>query len=168
MSVVFPWIDMLIFIHSKKISDKYPRMKSHRFSVIFKTKNGVPQTRQLVQIATQLHECLTLDHDQYATELLYVYLKPHLCESWYLINFTYFLHHWFDGREFEWTPGVGDGQGGLVCCNSWGRKESDKTERLNWTYFLKSKTLWDFPGRPMVKPLWSQCKGPGFDPCSVN
>ena len=41
--------------------------------------------------------------------------------------------HWLDGLEFEWTPGVGDGQGGLVCCNSWGRKESDSTERLNWT-----------------------------------
>ena len=35
--------------------------------------------------------------------------------------------------EFEWTPGVGDGQGGLACCNSWGRKESDTTLRLNWT-----------------------------------
>ena len=33
--------------------------------------------------------------------------------------------------EFERTPGVGDGQGGLACCNSWGRKESDTTERLN-------------------------------------
>ena len=42
-------------------------------------------------------------------------------------------HHWLDGREFEWTPGVGDGQGGLACCNSWGHKESDMTERLNWT-----------------------------------
>ena len=42
-------------------------------------------------------------------------------------------HHWLDGRESEWTPGVGDGQGGLVCCNSWGRKESDTTEQLNWT-----------------------------------
>ena len=35
--------------------------------------------------------------------------------------------------ESEWTPGVGDGQGGLACCNSWGRKELDRTERLNWT-----------------------------------
>ena len=42
-------------------------------------------------------------------------------------------HHWVDGRESEWTPGVGDGQGGLACCGSWGRKESDTTERLNWT-----------------------------------
>ena len=40
-------------------------------------------------------------------------------------------HHRLDGHEFEWILGVGDGQGGLVCCNSWGRKESDTTERLN-------------------------------------
>ena len=42
-------------------------------------------------------------------------------------------HHWLDGRESEWTLAVGDGQGGLVCCNSWGRKELDMTERLKWT-----------------------------------
>ena len=42
-------------------------------------------------------------------------------------------HHRLDGREFEWTPGVGKGQGGLECCDSWGCKESDTTERLNWT-----------------------------------
>ena len=42
-------------------------------------------------------------------------------------------HHWLDGRESEWTPGVGDGQEGLVCCDSWARKESDTTEQLNWT-----------------------------------
>ena len=44
-------------------------------------------------------------------------------------------HHRPDGREFEWTPGDGDGQGGLVCCDSWGRKESDTTEWLNWTEY---------------------------------
>ena len=42
-------------------------------------------------------------------------------------------HHQLDGHELEWTLGVGDGQGGLACCNSWGRKESDTTEWLNWT-----------------------------------
>ena len=42
-------------------------------------------------------------------------------------------HHWLNGHESEWTPGVGDGQGGLVCCGSWGLKESDMTEQLNWT-----------------------------------
>ena len=45
-------------------------------------------------------------------------------------------HHRLDGREFEWTPGVGEGQGGLACCNSWGRKESDMTEWLNWTELI--------------------------------
>ena len=42
-------------------------------------------------------------------------------------------HHGLDGHESEWTPGDGDGQGGLACCDSWGRKESDTTEWLNWT-----------------------------------
>ena len=42
-------------------------------------------------------------------------------------------HHWLNGCESEWTLGVRDGQGGLACCDSWGRKESDTTERLNWT-----------------------------------
>ena len=41
-------------------------------------------------------------------------------------------HHRLDGHEFEQTPGVGDGQGGLVCYSSWGCKESDITEWLNW------------------------------------
>ena len=40
-------------------------------------------------------------------------------------------HHRLDGRGFGWTPGVDDGQGGLACCGSWGRKESDTTEGLN-------------------------------------
>ena len=40
-------------------------------------------------------------------------------------------HHRHDGHEFEQAPGVGDGQGTLVCCSPWGCKESDTTERLN-------------------------------------
>ena len=54
-------------------------------------------------------------------------------------------HHRLDRHEFEWTPGVGDGQGGLACCDSWGRKESDTTERLNWTELMK---------RPHGRSLW--------------
>ena len=42
-------------------------------------------------------------------------------------------HHRINGQGFMWTPGVGDGQGGLVCCGSWGLKESYMTERLNCT-----------------------------------
>ena len=44
-------------------------------------------------------------------------------------------HHWLEWHhwhESEWTPWVGDGQGALACCDSWGRKESDTTEQLNW------------------------------------
>ena len=75
-------------------------------------------------------------------------------------------HHWLNGHESGWTPGVGDGQGGLACCDSWGHKESDMTELLIWsdicwsiykhvlnTYYMqahKSSTL------PNAKPIiWS-------------
>ena len=44
-------------------------------------------------------------------------------------------HHRLNGHGFGWTPGIGDGQEGLVCCGSWSPKESDTTERLNWTEF---------------------------------
>ena len=42
-------------------------------------------------------------------------------------------HHWLDGLESKQAPGVGDGQGGLMCCSSWGHEESDMTEWLKWT-----------------------------------
>ena len=51
-------------------------------------------------------------------------------------------HHWLNGHEFEQAPGVGDGQGGLACCSPWGHKESDTTERLNWTELLWTCTQW--------------------------
>ena len=57
-------------------------------------------------------------------------------------------HHWLNGRESKWTPGVGDGQGGLACCNSWGRKESDKMVHIllkpglkNFEHYFAS--VWD-------------------------
>ena len=40
-------------------------------------------------------------------------------------------HHWLDGHEFEQAPGIGEGQGSLVCCSPWVRTESDTTEQLN-------------------------------------
>ena len=46
-------------------------------------------------------------------------------------------HHGLDGCESEWTPGVGDGQGGLACCSSWDCKKWDTTEWLNWTDTMK-------------------------------
>ena len=50
-------------------------------------------------------------------------------------------HHCLNGHEFAWTLEVGDGQGGLACCDSWGHKESDTTERLNWTEGIKGSSL---------------------------
>ena len=61
-------------------------------------------------------------------------------------------HHWLDGREFEWTPGVGDGQGGLAYWDSWGCKESDMTEQLNWTE--QSPEAWfNIPARSKIRNL---------------
>ena len=58
-------------------------------------------------------------------------------------------HHRVDGHELEWTLGAGDGQGDLACCNSWGRKESDMTERLNWTELILG---------PVIRlPSWLGC-----------
>ena len=48
-------------------------------------------------------------------------------------------HHRLNRHEFGWTPGVSDGQGGLACCNSWGCKESDTTDRLHWTESYRSR-----------------------------
>ena len=62
-------------------------------------------------------------------------------------------HHRLDGHEFEWTPGVGDGQGGLECCDSWGCKESDTTERLNWTELMCSgQTMMGDKGTRLLPP----------------
>ena len=65
-------------------------------------------------------------------------------------------HHRLYGHEFEWTLGVGDGQGGLACCNSWGRKESDTTEQLNWTELncgLLIPDMWKGP-KLLSSSLW--------------
>ena len=43
-------------------------------------------------------------------------------------------HHRLNGHGFGWAPGIGDGRGGLACCGSWGHKESDMTEQLNWNW----------------------------------
>ena len=65
-------------------------------------------------------------------------------------------HHWLDGRDSEWTLGVGDGQGGLACCDSWGCKMLDTTEWLNWTEL--NIQPWRTPF-----PIWKQ----SVVPCPV-
>ena len=67
-------------------------------------------------------------------------------------------HHWLNGHESEWTLGVGDDQGGLMCCSPWGHKELDTTERLNWTEYPQvyrpGKSL-DFPGQSGLCAVFS-------------
>ena len=60
-------------------------------------------------------------------------------------------HHWHNGHGFGWTPGVGDGQGGLASCDSWGHKESDTTERLNLTELI----VQNYDATSFSK--WKQC-----------
>ena len=72
-------------------------------------------------------------------------------------------HHWLNGHDFGWTLGVGDGQGGLACCGSWGRKALDMTEWLNWTEILNKLKEYrlEGEGRPEDKSdpdtCMSQC-----------
>ena len=66
-------------------------------------------------------------------------------------------HHWLDGRESEWTPGDSDGQGGLASYDSWGCKESDTTEWLNWTELNWTESL-----HPGVQTCSDQLWGHGW------
>ena len=60
-------------------------------------------------------------------------------------------HRWLDGRESQWTLGVGDGQGGLACWDSWGCKESDTTERLIWSNLIWSTIISFVPARESTR-----------------
>ena len=68
-------------------------------------------------------------------------------------------HHEHDGRESQWTLGVGDGQGGLACCDSWGHKESDMTERLIWSDLnglVFSPTFFNLSLNLAIRSSWSK------------
>ena len=73
-------------------------------------------------------------------------------------------HHWLDERESEWTLGVGDGQGGLACCDSWGHKESVMTELLIWSDLIwwklkkKKKLLVKMQRKGNFVHCWWECK----------
>ena len=74
-------------------------------------------------------------------------------------------HHWLDGRESQWTPEVGDGQGGLACCDAWGCKESDPTEQLNWTELNVFFLLLQTENQPARQYVWMHYKKTrGFAP----
>ena len=73
---------------------------------------------------------------------LYITLFLNICSICMLLRY-----YRLDGHEFEQALGVGDGQGGLVCCSPWGCQDSDTTERLNWT----GGTIWGLPCGSVVK-----------------
>ena len=67
-------------------------------------------------------------------------------------------HYWLDGREFGWTPGVGDGQGGLACWNSWGRRVGDDwVTELNWNFYSQDLQLVVLGNLPYLKVNWLRC-----------
>ena len=76
-------------------------------------------------------------------------------------------HHWLNGRDSEWTPGVGDGQEGLACCDSWGRKESGTTERLNWTELNWTHMVSHNPCM-VGQLLWENSRSPLFNQLRLN
>ena len=77
-------------------------------------------------------------------------------------------HHWLDGHEFSWTPGVGDGQGGLACCDSWGHKESETTEWLNWTELRDRKELYTENYKTLMKGIKDDINRWRDIPCSLS
>ena len=67
-------------------------------------------------------------------------------------------HHWLNGRESEWTPGVGDGQGGLACCDSWGRRVGhDWATELNWTEASKWSQVFKLGNGAQIPTLFLSC-----------
>ena len=64
-------------------------------------------------------------------------------------------HHWLDGHEFEQTLGVSDGQGCLVYCSPWGRKELDMTEWLNWTELRVCMSFMYLLPKPGWRSVWN-------------
>ena len=72
-------------------------------------------------------------------------------------------------REFGWTPGVGDGQGGLVCWSPWGCKESDMTERLNWTEPSLTHTVLNFCAQSQSRKVFQmKLRSDVINNCLIN
>ena len=64
-------------------------------------------------------------------------------------------YHWLNGRESEWTPGVGDRQGGLTCCDSWGQTCKSQTWLSDWVFLNLLMLFCDL----MYNQFWRMCSG---------
>ena len=105
----------------------YPLSNSSQFSLPIDPGNP----------STSFHMFLRFIHVIVCISTLFLFL--------WLINIPFIkseLIFWLSGHEFEWTPGVGDGQGSLACCNPWDHKKSDTTEWLKWIFHCMA--IWDF------------------------
>ena len=71
---------------------------------------------------------------------------------------TVVWHHWLNGHEFEQTPGVCDGHGGLLCYSPWGLKELDTTEQLNWTELVVYNNIHLLIHSFSISPWFINCK----------
>ena len=82
-------------------------------------------------------------------------------------------HYWLNGHDFKQALGVGDGQGSLVCCSPWGRKELDVTEQLNWTDLQQGFQDYSVGKDSLYKPWYMEnwiptCKRMKVDPYTIN
>ena len=98
-------------------------------SVLKKINPGCSLEGRMLKLKLQYFGHLMRRADSFEKTLLLGKIEGRRRRGWQRMRW----YHRLNGHEFEWTPGVGDGQGGLACCGPWGHKESDTTERLNWT-----------------------------------
>ena len=92
-------------------------------------------------------------------------LQLNLCTSGHPEDEMIGWHHWLNGHGFGWTPGVGDGQGSLACCGSWGHKKSDTTEQLKWVDIHHATPSVQFSSVTQSYPIvcdHMDCSTPGF------
>ena len=101
-------------------------------SILKEISPGCSLVGLMLKLKLQSFGHLMWKADSFEKNLMLVKIEGRRRRGWQRMRWLGW-HHQLDGHEFEWTLGVGDGQGGLACCDSWGHKESDTTEWLNWT-----------------------------------
>ena len=149
--------DRLYFLGSKISADGDCSLASKRHSLL--GRKTMPKLESILKSRD-----ITFPTKAHVVKAMVSPVIMYWCGSWTIkkkeltvLNCGVGQHSWeslgqqgdpINGHEFEWTPGVGDGQGSLACCSPWGHKELDMTEWLNWMLFPNIKIL--------VKFWWNQ------------
>ena len=119
----------------------------------------------MLKLKVQYFGHLMLRANSFEKTLMLGKIEGRRRRGWQKIRFGW--HHQLNGHGFGWILGVGDGQGGLACCDSWGHKELDTTEQLNWIE-LRRWLIWlTLPGSsqlitPLTKNFQSALECPTF------